>query len=58
LYQTLINRELPAHCPRRDTDPAMMTVLFITASVGVLAVSATFAVIIYIDARAERRHRQ
>jgi hypothetical protein len=35
----------------------MMTVLLITASVGVLAVGATFAVIIYIDARAERRHR-
>jgi hypothetical protein len=36
----------------------MVTVLLITGSVGVLAVGVTFAVIIYFDARAERRRRQ
>jgi hypothetical protein len=36
----------------------MVTVLLITGLVGVSAVGATFAVIIYLDARAERRHRQ
>jgi hypothetical protein len=36
----------------------MVMVLLITGSVGVLALGATFAAIIYFDTRAERRHRQ
>jgi hypothetical protein len=36
----------------------MVAVLVITGCVGVLAVGATFAVIGYFDARAERRRQQ
>jgi hypothetical protein len=36
----------------------MDAVLLITGLVGVLAVGATFAVVIYLDARAERRRQQ
>ena len=43
---------------RRNTDPAMVAMLLIAGCVGVLAVGTTFAVIIYFDARAERRRQQ
>jgi len=36
----------------------MVAIFLITGCVGVLAVGATLAVIIYFDARAERRGRQ
>ncbi|MGY4359863.1 hypothetical protein ACVW0J_006356 [Bradyrhizobium sp. i1.7.7] len=36
----------------------MMAVALITGCVSVLALGATFAVVIYIDARADRRRQQ
>jgi hypothetical protein len=54
----LIIRELLASDARGNTDPAMAAVLLITGCVSILAVGATFAVIVYFDARAERRRQQ
>lgn len=42
-------------CGPRNTNAVMVVGLLITGCVGFLAVGATFATIIYLDARAERR---
>ncbi|SPP93206.1 protein of unknown function [Bradyrhizobium vignae] len=50
--------ELPSPDASRNNNLAMVTGLIITGCVGFLALGATFAVIVYIDARAERRRQQ